>query len=86
MQFDIESEVFGVAVEQFERTEEKVLNEFVSNRTAEGACLKIVKQRLFESIIVLGTSFKSLILYSNNLRQKKVANNLDILCFGHADC
>lgn len=43
MQLDIESEVFGVAVEQFERTKEQVLNEFVSNRTAEGACLKIVK-------------------------------------------
>lgn len=34
MQFDVEIEVFGVAVEKFERAEEKVLYELVSNRAA----------------------------------------------------
>lgn len=44
MKLDIEVEIFGVAVEQFKRAEEKVLNEFVTDRAAESACLQIVKK------------------------------------------
>lgn len=44
MKLDIEVEIFGVAVEQFKRAEEKVLDELVADRTAEGACLQIVKK------------------------------------------
>lgn len=69
MKLNIEVEIFGVAVEQFKRAEEKVLDEFVADRATEGACLQIVKKWLFESIIILGTSFKSLVFYFDNFRQ-----------------
>lgn len=82
----VDIEIFGVAVEQFKRAEEKVLYEFVADRAAEGTGLQIVEKCLFKSIIILGTSLKSLVLYFDNFRQQKIANNLDILSFSHADC